>query len=206
MASRPRHRKRRWPAGGGRSRGAGPARKRRAAARRPPTARGRTWPSVGASPPSTVACPRGDPARSAGATPRGRARGRTQRRLGRWHQTRRGGAVCRSRAASRVCSCREHRGPTTEPPDGLAGRVLPIQNTDEERDLRHLAVGRKNWLVFGSQRGGDVACRLYSLVLSCKQAGIDPERYIEDVLSRLSTTKASEIASLTTWAWAAARR
>lgn len=82
---------------------------------------------------------------------------------------------------------------------------IPIHNNDEERDLRHLALGRKNWLVFGSQRGGDVACRLYSLILSCKQAGIDPETYLEDVVGRLSTTKDSEIASLTPWAWAAAR-
>jgi transposase len=82
---------------------------------------------------------------------------------------------------------------------------IPIHNNDEERDLRHLAVGRKNWLVFASERGGQVACRLYSLVLSCKQASVDPQAYIEDVLGKLSTTKASEIASLTPWAWAAAR-
>ena len=83
---------------------------------------------------------------------------------------------------------------------------LPIHNNDAERDLRHLAVGRKNWLVFGSRRGGEVACRLYSLVLSCKQSGADPEAYLEDVLGRVATTPASEIASLTPWAWAAERR
>jgi len=82
---------------------------------------------------------------------------------------------------------------------------IPIHNNDQERDLRHLAVGRKNWLVFASDRGGQVACRLYSLVLSCKQAGVDSEAYIEDVLGKLSTTKASDIASLTPWAWVAAR-
>ncbi len=86
----------------------------------------------------------------------------------------------------------------------LADPRIPIHNNDEERDLRHLAVGRKNWLVFASQRGGEVACRLYSLVLSCKQAGVDPELYIQDVLGRLSTTKAADIATLTPWAWAAA--
>jgi transposase len=82
---------------------------------------------------------------------------------------------------------------------------IPIHNNDEERDLRHLAIGRNNWQIFGSERGGQVACRLYSLVLSCKQASVDPEKYIEDVLGRLSTTKSSDIASLTPWAWAAAR-
>lgn len=82
---------------------------------------------------------------------------------------------------------------------------LPIHNNDSERDLRHLAIGRKNWLVFGSPRGGDIACRLYSLVLSCKQCGADPEAYLEDVLMRVATTPASEIATLTPWAWQAAR-
>jgi len=82
---------------------------------------------------------------------------------------------------------------------------LPIHNNDSERDLRHLAIGRKNWLVFGSQRGGDVACRLYSLVLSCKQCGADPEAYLEDVLMKVATTPASAIATLTPWAWQAAR-
>jgi transposase len=82
---------------------------------------------------------------------------------------------------------------------------IPIHNNDSERDLRHLAVGRKNWMIFASERGGHVACRLYSLVLSCKQSGIDPEAYIEDVLMKVATTPASEIASLTPWGWAAAR-
>jgi transposase len=83
---------------------------------------------------------------------------------------------------------------------------VPIHNNDSERDLRHLAVGRKNWLVFGSQRGGEVACRLYSLVLSCKQCGANPETYLEDVLMKVATTPASQIATLTPWAWAAAQR
>ncbi len=81
---------------------------------------------------------------------------------------------------------------------------IPIHNNDSERDLRHLAVGRKNWLVFGSQRGGEVACRLYSLMLSCKQCGANPEAYLADVLMRVATTPSSQVATLTPWAWAAA--
>jgi len=80
---------------------------------------------------------------------------------------------------------------------------LPIHNNDSERDLRHVAVGRKNWVVFASPRGGEVACRLYSLVLSCRQSGVDPEAYIEAVLGAISTTPASQIATLTPWGWAA---
>lgn len=79
---------------------------------------------------------------------------------------------------------------------------IEIHNNDAERDLRHVVVGRNNWMVFASQRGGEVASRLYSIVLSCKHADVDPEAYIEDVLMRVSTTPASEVASLTPWAWA----
>jgi hypothetical protein len=82
----------------------------------------------------------------------------------------------------------------------------PIHNNDEEPDLRHVSVGRNNCQILGSERGGQVACRMYSLVLSCKHAGVDPQAYIEDVLGRISTTKTSEIATLTPWASAAARK
>jgi transposase len=83
---------------------------------------------------------------------------------------------------------------------------IPIHNNDSERDLRHIVVGRNNWQVFASPKGGEVACRLYSLVLSAKLNGVDPREYIEDVLGRLSTTPHSRIAELTPWGWAAARR
>jgi transposase len=82
---------------------------------------------------------------------------------------------------------------------------VPIHNNDEERDLRHIVTGRKNWLVFASQRGGEVACRLYSLILSCLQCGANPEAYLEDVLMAVATTPDSEIAKLTPWAWRSAR-
>jgi transposase len=87
----------------------------------------------------------------------------------------------------------------------LSDARVPLSNNDCERDLRHVVVGRANWLVFASPRGGEVACRLYSLVLSCKENGVDPQAYIEDALVRVSTTPASKIAELTPWGWAAAR-
>ena len=83
---------------------------------------------------------------------------------------------------------------------------IPIHNNDTERDIRHVVTGRKNWLLFGSERGGEVAARLYSLVMSCKLNGVDVEAYLEDALSLISTTPASQIASLTPWGWAATQR
>lgn len=82
---------------------------------------------------------------------------------------------------------------------------IPIHNNDTERDLRHVVTGRKNWLIFRSQRGGEVAGRLYSLVMSSKLAGINVADYLEDALSLISTTSASEIATLTPWGWKAAQ-
>jgi transposase len=82
---------------------------------------------------------------------------------------------------------------------------IPIHNNDAERDLRHLKIGQNNWMIFGSKRGGEVGCRLYSLVLSAKEAGIDVQEYLEDALVRVNTTPASQIATLTPWGWARAR-
>jgi transposase len=82
---------------------------------------------------------------------------------------------------------------------------LPIHNNDTERDLRHAAVGRKNWSIFGSQFGGEVAARIFSLVISCKLAEIPPDAYFEDVLQRISSTPMDRIAELTPWGWKAQR-
>lgn len=80
---------------------------------------------------------------------------------------------------------------------------IPIHNNDTERDLRHPVVGRKNYMFFGSRRGGEVGARIYSLVMSCKLAEIDPAAYLEDVLSLISTVRAADIAVLTPWGWKA---
>lgn len=88
----------------------------------------------------------------------------------------------------------------------LGDARVPIHNNDAERDLRHIVIGRKNWMVFGSLRGGEVACRLYSLMLSCRQNGVNPEAFIADVLMAVEVTSSTDIASLTPWAWGKARK
>jgi len=80
---------------------------------------------------------------------------------------------------------------------------VPIHNNDSERDLRHIILGRNNWMVFASQRGGEIACRMYSLMLSCRQNDIHPEEYLADVLMAAETTPSADITSLTPWAWKA---
>lgn len=77
---------------------------------------------------------------------------------------------------------------------------LNIDNNISERNLRSVAVGRKNWLFAGSDEGALRAAVVYSLVQSCKHHGLDPFAYLRDTLPLLSTHPA---AALTPKAWAA---
>jgi hypothetical protein len=78
-----------------------------------------------------------------------------------------------------------------------------IDNNGAESQLRIVAVGRKNWLFAGSLDGARKAAILYSLVQSCKLAGIDPFVYFRDVLKRLPTHPQRLIDQLTPKGWAA---
>jgi transposase len=59
-----------------------------------------------------------------------------------------------------------------------------------------LAHKRKKWLHLGSDRGGQTAATLLSLVQSCKSLGNEPFAYLRDVLSRVSTHPASRVDDL----------
>ena len=65
---------------------------------------------------------------------------------------------------------------------------------------------RKNWLFAGGEAGGHRAAAAYSIVESCKSAGVEPIAYLRDVLARIATTPESQVASLTPRAWAASQR
>jgi len=67
-----------------------------------------------------------------------------------------------------------------------------------------VAVGRKNWLFAGSMAGAHRAAVLYSLIQSCKLAGVEPFAYLRDVLLRVATHPQARIADLTPKAWAKA--
>lgn len=82
---------------------------------------------------------------------------------------------------------------------------LPLDNNVAERGLRRVAVGRNNWTFAGSHEGARRAATFYSLIATCKNAGVEPWAYLVDVLRRISTDPQSEIASLTPRGWKAAR-
>ncbi len=89
----------------------------------------------------------------------------------------------------------------------LARGVGPTRaryNNRSERSLRAQAVGRKNFLFVGSDRGGRTAATLYCFVASCKRLGGDPFAYLKDVLERLPTHSIYRLAELLPDAWLAA--
>jgi len=69
---------------------------------------------------------------------------------------------------------------------------LPIDNNPAEQMIRPIAVGRNNWLFFGSERGGRAAANLMSLIATCKRAKVEPFAYLRDVFCRLPTAKTPE--------------
>jgi transposase len=76
---------------------------------------------------------------------------------------------------------------------------LEVDNNAAERALRAVALGRKNYLFAGSDRGGESAAAIYSLIGTAKLNGIDPERYLRNVLSRIAEYPVNRIEELLPW-------
>ena len=82
------------------------------------------------------------------------------------------------------------------------GRVC-LTNNAAERALRGVALGRKSWLFVGSERGGDRAAFMYSLIVTAKMNDIDPQAWLAEVLARLPDLTASQVPDLLPWNWKA---
>src|SRR5271165_1584958 len=80
------------------------------------------------------------------------------------------------------------------------GRVC-LSNNAAERGLRGIALGRKSWLFCGSDRGGERAAAMYSLIVTAKMNGVDPQAWLADVLSRIATHPAHRLDELLPWNW-----
>ena len=80
------------------------------------------------------------------------------------------------------------------------GRVC-LSNNAAERALRGIAIGRHNWTFAGSDRGGERAAAIYTLIETCKLCEVDPRAWLADVLSRLPNYPASRIEDLLPWNW-----
>jgi transposase len=82
---------------------------------------------------------------------------------------------------------------------------LAIDNNVAEREMKRIAIGRKNWLFVGSANGGRTAAVLFSFTSTCHRLGVEPWAYLQDVLTRLPRTPAERLADLLPDRWQATR-
>ena len=80
------------------------------------------------------------------------------------------------------------------------GRIC-LTNNAAERALRGIALGRKSWLFAGSDRGGQRAAIMYSLIASAKMNDVDPQAWLADVLARIAGHPTQHVAQLLPWNW-----
>jgi transposase len=80
------------------------------------------------------------------------------------------------------------------------GRVC-LTNNAAERALRGIAIGRKSWLFAGSDRGGERAAVMYTLIMTAKLNNVDPQAWLADVLRRIADHSASRLDELLPWNW-----
>jgi hypothetical protein len=80
------------------------------------------------------------------------------------------------------------------------GRIC-LSNNAAERALRCVALGRKAWLFCGSDRGGQRAAILYSLIVTARMNNVDPQAWLADVLARIADHPATRLDDLLPWNW-----
>ena len=80
------------------------------------------------------------------------------------------------------------------------GRIC-LTNNAAERALRGIALGRKAWLFAGSDRGGERAALMYSLIVTAKLNDVDPQAWLGDVLARIAEHPAHQLDELMPWNW-----
>ena len=82
------------------------------------------------------------------------------------------------------------------------GRIC-LTNNAAERALRGIALGRKSWLFAGSDRGGERAAVMYSLIGTAKLNDVDPQAWLADVLARIADLPQTHLPELLPWHWKA---
>jgi transposase len=80
------------------------------------------------------------------------------------------------------------------------GRIC-LSNNAAERELRGIALGRKSWLFVGSDRGGERAAVMLTLIHTARLNDVDPQAWLADVLARINDHKIADLAALLPWNW-----
>ena len=63
---------------------------------------------------------------------------------------------------------------------------LQLDTNHLEREIRPIAIGRKNWLFCWTEVGAKSLCVYQSLIRTCLLHGVNPRHYLVDVLERSS--------------------
>jgi hypothetical protein len=87
----------------------------------------------------------------------------------------------------------------------LADGRICLSNNAAERAMRGIALGRKAWLFAGSDRGGERAAIMLTLIQTAKLNDVDPQAWLADVLARIADHKINDLAALLPWKWRGAR-
>jgi transposase len=83
---------------------------------------------------------------------------------------------------------------------------VEIDNNLVENAIRPTAIGKKNWLFFGSEEAGQRSAVIYTLIENCRRHGVEPYTYLKDLLERLPRTTNQEVGQLTPLNWKKARQ
>ena len=76
-----------------------------------------------------------------------------------------------------------------------------LSNNAAERELRGIALGRKSWLFAGSDRGGERAAVMYTLIQTAKLNDVDPQAWLADALARINDHNIQKLDQLLPWNW-----
>ena len=83
----------------------------------------------------------------------------------------------------------------------LDHREVEIDDNLVENAIRPTAIGKKNWLFFGSEEAGARNAAVFTLIQNCRMHEIEPCAYLKDVLERLPTMTNHQVSELTPLKW-----
>ncbi len=73
---------------------------------------------------------------------------------------------------------------------------LKIDNNHTEREMKYIAMGRRAWLFFGSDKGARDHAIVLSILSTCRRHGVEPWAYLNDVIQRLAENPAADLEEL----------
>jgi transposase len=82
------------------------------------------------------------------------------------------------------------------------GRICMTNNAAARR-VRTVAVGRRNWTFCGSDRGGDRAAAMYTMIQTCRLNEVDPHAWLRDIIALISDHPQTRLNELLPWEWKA---